>query len=38
MTPREVDAMTRDEYLAFWRYAERQAKEAARQARKSGRR
>jgi hypothetical protein len=38
MTPRQVDEMTADEYAAFWRYAENEARARAREARKARRR
>jgi hypothetical protein len=38
MTPRQVDELSHDEYLAFWRYAEKQAKDAERAARRAQRR
>lgn len=34
MTPRQVDEMTRPEYLAFWDYAVQQTREAQREARR----
>jgi hypothetical protein len=37
MTPREVDELTSDEYLAFWRYAEQQSREQQREQRKAAR-
>ena len=40
MTPRDVDELTHDEYLAFWRYAVNETKaqqRAARQAQKKRR-
>jgi len=35
MTPRQVDEMTHAEYAAFWRFAEQQAKQAQRDARRA---
>jgi len=35
MTPREVEELTPVEYAAFWRYAIRDAKAQAREARKA---
>jgi hypothetical protein len=37
MTPRDVDELTHDEYLALWRYAEQEAREQQREARKAAR-
>jgi len=34
MTPRDVDELTQDEYMAFWAYAERQVREQERELRK----
>jgi hypothetical protein len=38
MTPREVDEMTADEYAAFWRYAENEARARQREQRRIRRR
>jgi hypothetical protein len=38
MTPRDVDELTADEYAAFWRYAENEAKARQREARRHRRR
>jgi hypothetical protein len=38
MTPREVDELTAVEYAAFWRYAEREVREAERERRKARKR
>ena len=35
MTPRDVDQLTQDEYLALWRYAEEQNRAAEREARRA---
>jgi hypothetical protein len=37
MTPREVDELTGAEYAAFWQYAEDEAREQAREARRARR-
>jgi hypothetical protein len=37
MTPRDVDALTDEEYTAFCRFIERDAKDQARRARRKGR-
>jgi hypothetical protein len=37
MTPRQVDELTHDELLAFWRYAEQQARDQDREARRAAR-
>jgi len=34
MTPREVDQLSDLEYHAFWRYAEKEARDAQREARR----
>lgn len=38
MTPREVDELTDDEYVAFCRFIERDAKDQARAARRARKR
>jgi hypothetical protein len=38
MTPRQVDEMTAEEYAAFWRYAENEARARQREARRIRRR
>jgi len=37
MTPREVEELTSGEYAAFWRYAQDDARQQAREARKAAR-
>jgi hypothetical protein len=38
MTPRQVDELTPDEYQAFWRYAENEARARQRESRRIRRR
>ena len=35
MTPRQVDELTQDEYLAFWRYAEQTSRDQEREQRRA---
>ena len=37
MTPRQVDELTQDEYLAFWRYAEQTVRDQQREQRRQAR-
>jgi hypothetical protein len=38
MTPRDVDQLSADEYAAFWRYAENEARARQRESRRIRRR
>jgi len=35
MTPREVDELSHDEYMALWRYAEEETRRSERELRKA---